>query len=185
MTRLVVGALLFFATHMLPWLPPLVSALVRVLGQRGYRALFAVLSLIGLILMVLGYRAAQFSPVYTPPAWGSTAAVVLMLPAAILLVAAYAPGNVRRYTRHPMLWGVALWSLAHLLANGDRASLLLFGSFGVYALLDMESANLRGARKSNQRLPWSRDAFVVIIGLVVYSGLLRLHPILFGVSPFH
>lgn len=155
------------------------------LGQRGYQALFAALSVVGLVLMVLGYRAVQFNPVYTPPAWGSTAAVMLMLPAAILVVAAYAPGNVRRYTRHPMLWGVALWSLAHLLANGDFASLLLFGSFGVYALLDMASANLRGVRKSTQQFPWSRDAFAVIIGLVVYSGLLRLHPILFGVSPFH
>lgn len=185
MTWLVVGASLFFVMHMLPWSPRVRSELVRVLGQRGYQASFAALSLVGLVLMVMGYGAAQFNPVYSPPVWGSTAAVVLMLPAAILLVAAYAPGNVRRYTRHPMLWGVALWSLAHLLANGDLASLLLFGSFGVYALLDMASANLRGVRKSTQHLPWSRDAFAVIIGLVVYSGLLRLHPLLFGVSPFH
>lgn len=181
MTLLTIGLVVFFAVHALPWLPPLRAGLLARLGARGYQALFALLSLLGLVLIVMGYGRAEFVALYSPPGWGPTLTRALMLPAAILLVAAYAPGNVRRYTRHPMLWGVSLWSAAHLLANGDLASLLLFGSFGSYALLDMVSANRRGARKAVERLPWSRDAFAVVIGLVVYSGLLRLHPFLFGV----
>ncbi len=182
---LIAGLVLFLAVHMLPWWPPLRAAMIRGAGERGHRGAFALLSLAGLVLMVVGFGRAPFVPVYTPPPWGAHVALALMLPASILLAAAYAPGNVRRFTRHPMLWGVTLWALAHLLANGDRAALLLFGGFGVYALLDMLSANLRGAEKSKVHVPWSRDAFNVIIGVVVYSGLLRLHPMLFGVSPLH
>lgn len=185
MHYLIVGLALFFAVHMLPWVPALRRVLIGGLGPRGYQVVFAVLSLIGLVLVVIGYQRVPFEPLYQPPDWGGTAALVLMLPASVLLVAAYAPGNVRRYTRHPMLWGVSLWSVAHLSANGDLASVLLFGTFIVYALLDMVSANLRGARKRDVKVPWSRDAFAVVIGLVVYSGLLRLHPFLFGVSPLH
>lgn len=185
MTLLIAGMVLFFGPHVLPWAPTLRAALVQTLGPRVYQALFAIVSLAGLVLLVSGYRRMEFVPVYDPPSWGSILAVLVMMPASILLVAAYAPGNVRRYTRHPMLWAVVLWSLAHLAANGDLASLVLFGSFAVYGVLDMLSANLRGARKSEQRVPWSRDAFAAVIGLVVYSGLLRLHPFLFGVSPFH
>ena len=185
MLLLIAGMVLFFGPHAIPWVAPLRTALIETLGVRFYQALFAIVSLAGLVLLVVGYRRVGFVPVYDPPAWGSILALMLMMPASILLVAAYAPGNVRRYTRHPMLWAVVLWSLAHLAANGDLASLLLFGSFGIYGLLDMVSANLRGARKSGQRVPWSRDAFAVVIGLVVYSGLLRLHPFLFGASPFH
>lgn len=184
MTMLIAGLGLFFAMHVLPWLPPLRSAVVGRLGERAYQALFALVSALALVLIIVGFGRAGFVPVYDPPPWGSRLALALMLPALILLVAAYAPGNVRRFTRHPMLWGVTLWVLAHLGANGDLASLLLFGSFGAYALLDMMSANLRGAQKATQRCPWSRDAFAVIIGVVVYAGLLRLHPFLFGVSPF-
>ncbi len=182
---LIAGLVLFFATHMVPWLPPLRAAMIRSLGERGYQAVFALLSLLGFVLMVIGFGRAPFVPVYTPPPWGAHWALALMLPASILLVAAYAPGNARRFTRHPMLWGVTLWALAHLLANGDRAALLLFGGFGVYALLDMLSANLRGAQKSTAPVPWSRDAFTAIIGVMVYVGLLRVHPLLFGVSPLH
>ncbi len=182
---LIAGMVLFFATHMLPWLPPLRAAMIRGLGERAYQGAFALLSLAGFVMMIAGFGRAPFVPVYAPPPWGAHLALALMLPASVLLAAAYAPGNVRRFTRHPMLWGVTLWALAHLLANGDRAALLLFGGFGVYALLDMLSANLRGTQKSTAHVPWSRDAFNVIIGLVVYGGLLRLHPILFGVSPLH
>lgn len=185
MTLLLVGLAVFFALHMLPWVPALHVRVRDSLGARAYRGLFALLSLTGFVLLVYGFGRAPFVSVYTPPAWGGTAALLLMLPACVLLVAAYAPGNVRRYTRHPMLWGVTLWAAAHLIANGDRASLWLFGSFGLYALLDMLSANLRGAQKSKQRVAWSRDAFAAVLGLVVYAGLLRLHPFLFGVSPLH
>ena len=104
------------------------------------------------------------------------------MPVAFVLVAgAYLPSNLKRYTRHPMLWGVTLWAALHLLANGDSASLLLFGGLGVYALCAMWSLNRRGVRKSDKTYPGRRDALVVVAGLVVYVAFVVLHPYLFGV----
>lgn len=184
MSLLIAGLVLFFGIHLVPSWPDLRRRLLGLLGQRGYQAAFALVALAGFVLIVAGMARAPFVPVYAPPSWGRMTAVVLLIPAFVLLTAAYLPGNVRRYTRHPMLWGVALWAAAHLLANGDLAGVLLFGSFLAYALFDMVSANLRGARRQVERLPLIRDAYAAILGLVVYAGLMRVHPWLFGVEVF-
>jgi uncharacterized membrane protein len=101
--------------------------------------------------------------------------------ALILLVAAFMPTNLKRFTRHPMLWGVTIWAAAHLLANGDLAGLILFGSFGAFSLFDMWSANRRGAKLSSKVVPYWRDLLVVLIGGIVYVGILHSHGLLFGV----
>ena len=79
-----------------------------------------------------------------------------------------------------MLWGVAIWAAAHLLANGDLASLILFGSFGAFSLFDVWSANRRGAQLSTKVVPYWRDLLVVALGGIVYVGLLHSHEMLFG-----
>lgn len=185
MAWLSIGLILFFVVHAVPWWPSARNGIVAALGATAYRALFAIVSGVGFVAIVVGFVKAPHVPVYAPPSWGSGAALALMLPAMVLVVAAYVPGNIRRLTPHPMLWGVLLWSLAHLAANGDRASLMLFGSFAMYAVLDMMSANRRGAHKRIEPVPLSRDGVAVITGLIAYAGLLRLHPFLFGVSPLH
>jgi uncharacterized membrane protein len=81
-----------------------------------------------------------------------------------------------------MLWGVTLWATGHLLANGDLASLLLFGTFGAYALLDMWSATSRDASKSETRFSITQDAAVVGAGAVAYILFAFLHPYLFAVA---
>jgi uncharacterized membrane protein len=184
MNLLILGLVLFIGVHLLPSFVSLRRAAVDRLGPGAYKGLFSLLSLTGLVLMVIGKYLADFQPLWQPPAWGRNAALVLLLPVFVLLAAANMPSNIKRYTRHPMLWGVTLWSVGHLLSNGDRASLLLFGSLGVYALFGMLSANLRGAVKQVKVYPLVKDGVTVAAGLVVYAVLLLLHPYLFGVAVF-
>lgn len=185
MNLLILGIVIFIGVHLLPSFVSVRLATINRFGPGAYKGLFALLSLVGLVLMVVGKYRADFQPLWQPPAWGRFAALVLLPPAFVLLAAANMPSNIKRLTRHPMLWGVTLWSVGHLLANGDRASLLLFGSLGIYALLDMLSANLRGAVKQVKVYPLGKDGVTVAAGLVIYVVLLLLHPYLFGVAVLH
>jgi len=182
MTLLITGMLVLIGIHLLPSFVSLRQGLIGRLGWQVYQAGFALIALAGLILIVVGMSRADFVALWQPPAWGRQAALILMLPALFLLVGAYLPSNIRRITRHPMLWGVTLWSTAHLLANGDLASLILFGGLGAFALFDMASANRRGAAKQTALVPCSRDFLVLGIGVIAYVVLLYLHPYLFGVK---
>lgn len=179
---LILGIVIFIGVHLIPILVPLRRGIIIHWGEGTYKKVFALVSLAGLILIVIGKYGSDFYPLWQPPTWGRNAALVLMVPAFIFLTAAYMPSNVKRCTRHPMLWGITLWAVGHLLANGDLASLILFGSLAAFALLDMASLNLRGATRQQVRYPWTKDATVVAVGLVVYGGLLFLHPYLFGAA---
>lgn len=181
MFLLVFGVLIFVGIHLVPTFSSLRQSLVDRLGSGGYRGMFAAAAFLGLVLMIVGKATADFVPLWEPPVWGRQVAPVLMLFAFILLAAAFMPSNVKRATRHPMLWGVTLWSLAHLLANGDLASLVLFGGLGVFSLFGMWSANMRGATKSKTKYPLMKDIIVAVVGLVVYGVFVVLHPYLFGV----
>lgn len=182
MALLVVGLVLFIGIHSLPSFIGLRNALVRRLTFNGYQGLFSLIALAGLLLIIVGKARADFIPLWDPPNWGRHAAMALTLPAFILLSAAYLPSNIKRFTRHPMLWAVSLWSLAHLLTNGDLASVVLFGSLGAYSLLDMVSANKRGAALRSQRVSSAKDALVVVLGLLLYTALIFAHPYLFGAA---
>ena len=103
----------------------------------------------------------------------------------ILLAAAFIPGNLKRFTAHPMLWAVTLWALVHLLANGDLAGLLLFGGFGLYALYAIGSQNRRGARPAQTRRAIAGDIGAVVAGLIAYALLLKFHASLFGVAVWY
>jgi uncharacterized membrane protein len=98
-----------------------------------------------------------------------------------LLAAAYIPSGVKRVTRHPMLWATVIWAISHLFANGDLRSLLLFGSFGVWALFDMWSANRRGATLREQPVALRYEGMVVVTGIAAYLLFARFHGALFGV----
>lgn len=184
MALLIAGLAVFFAVHMLPWFAGLRARLRAKLGERAYRAAFALVALAGFGLIVVGKANAPVVSLYEPPAWGSALAPPLVLAAFLLLPGAYMPANVKRFTRHPMLWAVTLWALAHLLANGDVASVMLFGAFLAYSLADMVSANARGAQRASKRYPWTQDAKAAGAGLIAYAVFLWLHPFLFGVSVF-
>lgn len=176
------GVAVFIGAHLLPSLPGVRERLIERVGFNRYRGLFSLMSLLGLALIVLGMRAAPMVPLWNPPGWAFTITVVAMPLAFILLACAYLPTNLKRLTRHPMLWAVALWAGLHLLSNGDLASLVLFGSFGAFALFDMASANRRGAELSRNRLPFSRDLLPIAVGLAAYALFLYYHQTLFGRS---
>lgn len=181
MTIMVVGMLLFFGVHLVPSMVKLRRTLVNVLGEDPYKGFYSVIALTGFILIIYGKSVSPFRSLWQPPTWGVHVAALIMVFSFIFLAASNMKTNIRRITRHPMLWGVTFWSIAHLLANGDQASLLLFGSFLVYSLFAMYSANKRGAKKQKRTYPLSKDFLTIVIGLAVYSFFLYFHAWIFGV----
>ena len=181
MATLILGIALFIGVHLVPSASSLRSRLRGRVGAKAYSGLFALVSLIGFVLLVVGMGRAPFVPLWDPPAWAHRVAVLGMPVALILFIAAFMPTNLKRFTRHPMLWGVTIWAAVHLLTNGDLASLILFGSFGMFSLFDMWSANRRGAELSSRVVPYWRDVVAVVGGGIVYVALLQGHAWLFGV----
>jgi uncharacterized membrane protein len=180
MTLLILGLAIFIGAHLIPSAPALRGRLKGKVGGNAYRGVFALVSLAGFVLLVMGMGRAPSVPVWDPPAWGYRVPVFAMPVALTLFIASLMPTNLKRFVRHPMLWGVAIWAAAHLLANGDLASLILFGSFGAFSLFDVWSANRRGAQLSTKVVPYWRDLLVVALGGIVYVGLLHSHEMLFG-----
>lgn len=181
MKILISGLIIFLGVHLLPTFSSVRTRLIEKYGEKRYKGFYSLVAGFGLIVIIVGMIYRDFVHLWVPPVWGRHAAIILMLPSVILLSAAKVPTNIKRFIRHPMLWGVTLWACAHLLANGDLASLILFGSFGVYSLFDMWSANRRGAEKSTQVYPISKDLKVVGVGIAVYVALLFAHPYFIGV----
>lgn len=180
MPTLVAGLVIFFAAHLLPAFSEGRARLVQKLGANGYKAAFAAVSLVGLVLIVMGKGDAAFIPVWTPPAFMRHVTMLLMLPVFVLLLAAYVPCNIRRRLRHPMILAVKTWALAHLLANGDLASMLLFGAFLAWGVFDFISVKKRDAGEPRPQQPLGYDVGVVVGGLVVYALVARFHGTLFG-----
>lgn len=182
MIWLIAGLVLFMGIHVLTSMRSSRARVIAVLGEGAYKGLYSVLSFVGFGLIVYGMSRAPVIRLWDSPNWGRYAAIWFMPVALILIFAAYIPGNIKRATAHPMLWGVALWALLHLLTNGDIAGLLLFGSFGLYAFYAMRSQTLRGARPSHSPRAIVGDIAAIVVGLIVYALLLKYHLNLFGVS---
>jgi len=182
MAALTLGMLVFVSIHLLPCSARVRAQLVAGLGEGIYKGAFSVLAAGGLAMIVFGMGRAAFVPIWTPPPWGRHLAWLLVALGFISLVAAYLPSNLRRYTAHPMLWGVVLWAVGHLLANGDLASVILFGGFLLYALGAIACAHRRGARPSDCRYRPIWDLVAAAVGLAAYVAVLSLHPWLFGVA---
>lgn len=147
MLVLAVGLAIFFFAHLVPMVPALSAALTRALGESGRKIAVSIDSAIGLALIIWGKAHAPLEPLWPPPTWGRDVAHALMPIAFVLLAAAYVSDNhIRPAVRNPMLAAIILWATAHLFANGDRASALLFGGFLAFAVVDWWSVSRRPAR---------------------------------------
>jgi uncharacterized membrane protein len=188
MTYLIAGLIIFLGVHALPMRPVLRARMRERLGELGYKAAFSLASLLGFVLIVYGYglaRAAGPAVLYSPPVWMSHITMLLMVPVFVLLVAAYAPtGNIKARTKHPMILAVKIWALAHLLANGDVASVVLFGGFLAWGVVDRISLKRRGdiGGAGALRKSIAGDAISVVVGLGLYAAfVVYLHMWLIGV----
>lgn len=184
MSLLILGLIVFFAIHALPMFPSKRESLVAKIGEMPYKGLFALISLAGFVAIVMGKGGAPFIAIWNPPAQLAIATKIIMLPAFILLVAAYVPSNIKRKVKHPMLTAVKLWALGHLLINGDLASMLLFIGFLAYSIVAMISANKRGKVAEVSPKPIYMDVLVILIGIAIYGGVAMHHMQLFGVPIF-
>ena len=196
MTLLIAAIVIFLGTHLVPTLP-LRGRLVERLGEPGYKVTFSLLSIASFVFLVWAFAKAPVVQVWSPPCWTRWVAIVLMLPAFIFMVAAYVPGNgiksrlkdpmIKEKLKHPFLVAIKTWALAHLIANGDLASIILFGSFLAYAVYDRISLKHRTATRLipvPATGPPFNDIVAVMLGTVLYLVFLFwLHPLLIGRSP--
>lgn len=208
----------FFLSHSLPVRPPLRPWLVARLGSRGFTAAYSVLSLAILWWLIVAAGRAPYVPLWHWAPWQSHVALTVMLISCVVIALSigrpnpYSFGGARnerfdpenpglvRLTRHPLLAALALWAAAHLLANGDAAHVMLFGTFALFALLGGRLVDRRRKRALGPR--WSEmlertkmrplssaldrgpvAVFRLICGVLLYLILLMLHPAVIGVSP--
>lgn len=185
MTWLVGGIALFATIHLMSALiPALRSKLQEMMGQQAYKGAFAALAVAGMVMIVVGWRTTMPVAIYSPPTWGPTLAFLLMFAAVVLFGAAHARTNIKRFVRHPQLTSIVLWSIAHLAANGDSRSLILFGSLGVWAMIEMPLINLRdGEWLKPERAATRSEMIGAAISVVLFLVLIALHPYFAGVSP--
>lgn len=170
---LILGLFLFMGIHILPSLS-LREKLIDKWGLKAYKLSFSLVSALGLVLIVYGKLKAPFIAVYTPAAWGMHLPFIVMLPVSILMVLAHTPSRLKLVLRHPMLLGVSLWATVHLCANGDLASLLLFGSFLIFSILDMLSLEWR-EKVAKTKGKWHWDILSVVLGGFTYLLALKIH----------
>jgi uncharacterized membrane protein len=187
---MILGLVLFLGVHTLTTQRDLRARLIGSVGEGGYKVGYALVSLIGLALIVWGfahYRADGVIALWTPPRALKHLTEALMLPAVILVVAAYIRGRIYTAVKHPMLSGVKLWAAAHLLANGDLGGIILFGSFLAWAVFDRISLKRR-ADAGGPPIPvggLGNDAIAVVVGIVAYLALgFAFHPVVIGVPVF-
>jgi len=184
---MILGLALFLGVHGLTTQRGLRARLIAAWGEAAYKIGYALVSLLGLVLIVWGfawYRATGWIDVWTPPMAFKHITVALMLPAVILVVASYIRGRIYVTLKHPMLAGVKLWAAAHLLANGDLGSMILFGAFLAWAVFDRISLKRR-ADAGAPPIPVGgigNDLIAVAVGVVVYLALAFVfHPVVIGV----
>lgn len=189
MTLLIIGLLLFLGLHSVRIVAEdFRSAQIARIGPVAWKGLFAVASLVGFGLLVWGYGIARQQPVvlWPSPAWLRPAAALLMLVSFVFLAATYVPGNgIKARLQHPMVLGVKVWALAHLLANNTLADLILFGSFLIWAVFSFRAAKARDRAAGTSRAAGSaaRTVITVVVGAAAWAAFALLaHRPLIGVG---
>lgn len=184
---MILGLVLFLGVHTFTTQRKARAQVVASMGEGTYKIVYTVVSAIGLALIVWGfahYRATGWIQIWTPPKALKHLNVLLMLPAVILVVAAYVRGRIYATLKHPMLAGVKLWAVGHLLANGDLGGIILFGSFLAWAVFDRISLKRR-TDAGGPPIPVGgigNDLIAVAVGVAAYLALaFAFHPVVIGV----
>jgi uncharacterized membrane protein len=189
---LVLGLVIFLGAHLFVTMRDARASAIARMGNL-YRLLFALVSALGLVLIVWGYglyRQTGWIDVWSPPLFMRHIALSLMWFSVVLILAAYLPGHIKAKVKHPMLAGIKIWAFAHLLSNGDLGSILLFGSFlawAVYARIAVKKREARGdvTKVGMVDRGWVNDVLAVGLGTVIYLSLAYVfHPAVIGVPVF-
>lgn len=185
---MIAGLLLFLGAHTLTTQRELRARMIASTGEGTYKIVYSLVSALGLALIVWGfsrYRATGWIDVWSPPVAMKHIAVALMLPAVIMFAASYLRGRIYTTLKHPMLAAVKLWAAAHLLANGDLGSIILFGSFLAWAVFDRISLKRR-KDAGGPPIPVggaTNDLIAIAVGVIAYLALaFAFHPAVIGVA---
>jgi uncharacterized membrane protein len=184
-TFLIVAIIVWSLIHFIPaGAVAFRAGLVRRLGVPVYRAIFAVVAFAALLLIISSWKSASATQFYAPPSWGPYVTIVFSLAAFILLFAPYIRNSLSRLIRHPQLLGVVVWGVGHLLSNGEARSIVLFGGFAIWAVLQIILLNRRdGVWIKPQPAPLLSSLRLLVTGLGFFILVLYLHGTLFGVDP--
>jgi uncharacterized membrane protein len=184
---MILGLILFLGVHTLTTQRAVRAQVIASLGDRGYFIGYSLASAAGLALIIWGfanYRATGWINVWDPPVAMKHITVALMLPAVIMVVAAYIRGRIYTTLKHPMLTGIKLWAASHLLANGDLGSIILFGSFLAWAVFDRITLKRR-TDSGGPPIPVGgpgNDLIAIAVGVIAYLALaFAFHPVVIGV----
>lgn len=176
------GVLLFGGSHLLSILfPGLRDRFKAQMGEASWKKLYAIVSLIGIVMIAVGYWGTRGGPLaadqlYQPPEWGRHVAMLFVLLGFIFIGASHGKGYLKKWLHNPMSIGVGLWAAGHLLANGKRTDVWIFGTFLVVSLADIVMSELRGKRPVHEPRLRS-DIIAVIVGMVLYViFLFGFHP---------
>jgi uncharacterized membrane protein len=182
MTALYLGIILFGGSHLFSiFFPGARDGLKAKFGEKAWKGIYAILSLAGIVFLVIAYLGSRGGPlaadwVYVPAPWAKHATMLLVLLAFIALGASHGKGYLKTWLHNPMSIGIALWAAGHLLSNGKRTAVYMFGIFLVVALADIVMSELRGKRPSHEPRVKS-DIIAVVAGIVLYAiFLLGFHP---------
>ena len=189
MTQFLAALALFLVLHMVPAIPALRTRLVGAVGRRTYLLVYSLLSLVTLAWLFHAALQLDFVPLWDPAPWQAWLPLVLTPIGLVLLLAGLAspnpasvtlrrpdrePGAITAITRHPVLWGFALWAGSHMVPNGDLRSLLLFGALLAFALLGMAMTDRRARRHMGEHWPDVARASPILPFHAVLTGRARL-----------
>jgi uncharacterized membrane protein len=197
MTQLILGLILFLGAHSVRiWADGWRNQTIEAYGDKAFKGGHALVSLLGFYLLVVGYGEARLETValWNPPRFTKHISILLMLFSSILLLAAYIPRNhFKMRLRHPMVLSVKVWALSHLIANGNLADVLLFGTFLIWSVLNFRSARARDRAQvqlsdANEDAPLKPNLFATLIALFGGMALWAvitfvLHAKVVGVAP--
>ena len=183
MILLAFGVAVTSLLHLVAAVPALKARLKLRVGNKAHGPVFGIFSLIGIVIIVWGWRLSDFVAVYDPPSWGRHANFGLTLMAFICLGVFIFRGKLRQRLRFPMAIAVIFWACGHLLANGDLASVILFGGFLIYAFAHLVIGTLNGVRPSPE-VRNGHDLISILIGIALYGVMAQLHGALIGVPVF-